>query len=241
MLRITRASDGYQEKLLCSTRSGTTVDIEQRGFDDTVAASFDAGDTIEHVLDAATVQEIYDIAGRALTNEGGELDSDGTVVFKGSAGDMHALVRSGTGRQELLLTDPAVETWLQVLGPLDENGPRVALKATGSNALFLTENGIDLMNTEVNGGRFVSVFDKHDSRGNLGSTPTFDFENQSSISGTLDANATPVVTWPAMDGSKMYTVQLALAVGPTAYTVSWPSDWRWIDDNEPDLSAQGYH
>lgn len=57
VLRITRKTDWYQEKMLCSAREGGIVTVQQRGYDSTTPGGFTAGDIVEHVLDATTIDE----------------------------------------------------------------------------------------------------------------------------------------------------------------------------------------
>lgn len=59
---------GATEKLLCSNRTGNVFTVQQRGYDDTVAAAHTAGDQVKHVLDAGTVQEA-----NTFINEGGSI------------------------------------------------------------------------------------------------------------------------------------------------------------------------
>jgi len=47
-----------EEKILCSSRSGDTVTVIQRGYDGTSAQSHSSGDFVDHVLDAVTVQSM---------------------------------------------------------------------------------------------------------------------------------------------------------------------------------------
>lgn len=51
-----------EEKILCSVRSGSTFTVatDGRGYDDTTATSHDAGDTVEHVVDAASLDDVQD-------------------------------------------------------------------------------------------------------------------------------------------------------------------------------------
>ena len=45
-----------EEKILCSSRSANTFTVSQRGYDSTTAISHVAGEIVDHVLDAATIQ-----------------------------------------------------------------------------------------------------------------------------------------------------------------------------------------
>lgn len=47
-----------EEKMLISSRSGTTFTIQSRGYDGTVAKSHTSGAFVDHVLDAATIQDM---------------------------------------------------------------------------------------------------------------------------------------------------------------------------------------
>ena len=50
-----------EEKILCSSRTGNTITVETRGYDDTTAQSHTSGDLVDHVLDATTVQSMNKI------------------------------------------------------------------------------------------------------------------------------------------------------------------------------------
>lgn len=69
------------EKILCSSRSGSTYNFQTRGYDGTVVASHSAGEKIEHVVDAVTLDEA-------------NLASEQTLQKVTSAGDL--LIGSGS-------------------------------------------------------------------------------------------------------------------------------------------------
>lgn len=45
-----------EEKILCSSRTGNTFTVSERGYDSTTAISHVAGEIVDHVLDATTIQ-----------------------------------------------------------------------------------------------------------------------------------------------------------------------------------------
>jgi hypothetical protein len=47
-----------EEKMLISSRSGTTFTIQTRGYDGTTARSHTSGAFVDHILDAATIQDM---------------------------------------------------------------------------------------------------------------------------------------------------------------------------------------
>jgi len=47
-----------EEKILCSSRTGNTVTVSQRGYDGTSAQNHASGDFVDHVLDALTTQSM---------------------------------------------------------------------------------------------------------------------------------------------------------------------------------------
>ena len=47
-----------EEKILISSRSGTTFTVQARGYDSTVAKSHTSGAFVDHILDAATIQDM---------------------------------------------------------------------------------------------------------------------------------------------------------------------------------------
>jgi hypothetical protein len=50
-----------EEKILCSSRSGNTFTVKQRGFDGTTAQVHDNGAEVDHVLDALSIQDMNKI------------------------------------------------------------------------------------------------------------------------------------------------------------------------------------
>lgn len=57
VISIGRGTDS-EEKVLVSTRTFGAFVVEQRGYDGTTAVSHDVGETIDHVLDAAVIQDM---------------------------------------------------------------------------------------------------------------------------------------------------------------------------------------
>ena len=49
---------GAEEKILISSRSSNTLAVEQRGYDGTTAVAHTSGAYIDHVLDAAVIQDM---------------------------------------------------------------------------------------------------------------------------------------------------------------------------------------
>lgn len=47
-----------EEKMLISSRSGTTFTIQTRGYDGTIAKPHGSGAFVDHILDAATIQDM---------------------------------------------------------------------------------------------------------------------------------------------------------------------------------------
>ena len=47
-----------EEKILCSSRSANTFTISQRGYDSTTAISHTSSETVDHILDATTIQDM---------------------------------------------------------------------------------------------------------------------------------------------------------------------------------------
>lgn len=47
-----------EEKVLCSSRTGDTITVLERGYDGTSAQAHDSGDYVDHVLDATVVQDM---------------------------------------------------------------------------------------------------------------------------------------------------------------------------------------
>lgn len=74
-----------EEKVLCSARSSTTLTVTTRGYDGTTAATHAAGETIEHVIDAVTVDEANERASQpklklALTGDQSIANSTATAI-----------------------------------------------------------------------------------------------------------------------------------------------------------------
>jgi hypothetical protein len=47
-----------EEKMLISSRSGTTFTVQTRGYDGTIAKPHGSGAFVDHILDAATIQDM---------------------------------------------------------------------------------------------------------------------------------------------------------------------------------------
>jgi hypothetical protein len=47
-----------EEKILCSSRSANTFTASSRGYDSTSAVAHTAGEIVDHVLDATTIQDM---------------------------------------------------------------------------------------------------------------------------------------------------------------------------------------
>jgi hypothetical protein len=47
-----------EEKMLCSSRSVNTFTVSSRGYDSTSAVAHTAGEIVDHVLDATTIQDM---------------------------------------------------------------------------------------------------------------------------------------------------------------------------------------
>jgi hypothetical protein len=54
---VINRGNATEEKILVTSRSGTTLTVDTRGYDDTTAASHGVGETVEHVLDAQTIAQ----------------------------------------------------------------------------------------------------------------------------------------------------------------------------------------
>lgn len=96
-----------EEKILCSSRSGATVTIGTRGYDGTTAITHSSGETVEHTLDANTIDEANDhvnTTGRddhtqylnTTRHDTTTRHSVGSVVPAGSAGEIGRLVAAAS-------------------------------------------------------------------------------------------------------------------------------------------------
>ena len=75
-----------EEKVLCLSRTGTTITVTTRGYDDTTGVAHSLGATIDHVLDASTVDQANRLANQ-LTTKGDIFASNGTnPVRRGVSG-----------------------------------------------------------------------------------------------------------------------------------------------------------
>lgn len=74
---LRNSSTGSKETILCSSRSGDVLTVEQRGYDGTTAQAWDASTTIEHTIDAATVKAHEDyVALDHLRKAGGTMTGE---------------------------------------------------------------------------------------------------------------------------------------------------------------------
>ena len=96
---VINRGNATEEKMLVTSRSGTTLTIQTRGYDDTTAVSHGVGETVEHVLDAQTIAQANQFVN--LQSAKGELIvHNGTNPAVLTAPDM-----TGTDDGKLLLVD----------------------------------------------------------------------------------------------------------------------------------------
>jgi hypothetical protein len=85
---IDRGEPG-EEKLLCSARSGTTITVSARGHDNTTASGHTSGKSVEHVLDAETIDQVNRLA-NLLAVKGSIIAHNGTNPVALSPGSVDA-------------------------------------------------------------------------------------------------------------------------------------------------------
>lgn len=76
------------------------------------------------------------------------------------------------------------------------------------------------------------------AKGNLGATPEFDLTAGQSITGTVDQNITSstIVNPVAADDNTGFTLKLT---NGGAFTIVWPTSFKWPDATAPTLTAAG--
>lgn len=152
-----------QEKMLCSSRSGTTLNISQRGYDGTAAASHDVNAVIRPSMDAASLQRhedhIFDpsaahaataisfspagaVAATTVQAAIVELDSDKSAVGHTHSASGSVLLNS---THTWTIAAPAVES-----GDADFIIPFTVRLATGHTAV------IESVSHKINGGTSVT-------------------------------------------------------------------------------------
>lgn len=94
-----------EEKILVSSRTGTTLTIETRGYDNTTGVAHDSGADVEHVLDASTVDQ----ANRYVNLQTGK----GTLVIHNGTNPVEfdpGLAGDGSDDNYVLLASDAAAT-----------------------------------------------------------------------------------------------------------------------------------
>ena len=113
-----------EEKILVGGRSGTACSTITRGYDDTLGQAHSSGATIEHAIDASTIDQVNRLANEASA-KGEILASNGTNVVAVTAAAM-----GGTEDDYALLVDSAVGSGVKFGRPLhvtdDASTPAVA-------------------------------------------------------------------------------------------------------------------
>lgn len=80
-----------EEKMLVTTRVGTTLSAITRGYDDTTAFAHGSGATVEHVLDASTIDQV-NRAANLLTTLGDLMGHNGTNTARVPGGTVNGQV-----------------------------------------------------------------------------------------------------------------------------------------------------
>lgn len=82
-----------EEKVLINARTGTTLSSVERGYDDTAAQGHSSGATIEHVIDASTIDQVNRLA-NLLDTKGEIFAHDGVnpIAVAAGATDEHVLM-----------------------------------------------------------------------------------------------------------------------------------------------------
>lgn len=93
---------GVEEKVICSSRSGNTLTVLQRGYDGTTGQAHSIGATVEHALDAYSIKQVNTLANTWTTR--------GDLLYRNASGNP---ARLGVGAAGTVLkggTDPAYGT-----------------------------------------------------------------------------------------------------------------------------------
>jgi hypothetical protein len=96
---VINRGNATEEKILVTSRSGTTLTVNSRGYDDTTAASHGVGETVEHVLDAQTIAQANRYV-NLQTAKAQLVSHNGTNATVLTAPDM-----TGTDNGKVLLVD----------------------------------------------------------------------------------------------------------------------------------------
>lgn len=88
-----------EEKVLVTSRTGTTLNTVQRGYDGTSAQSHSNGATIEHCIDAYTIEQVNAMANAATAQY--------DFVYRGSAGNTWSRVPIGSDGQVMMVQSGA--------------------------------------------------------------------------------------------------------------------------------------
>lgn len=89
-----------EERILCASRSGTTITVSSRGYDGTTGVGHAAGATVEHCLDAVTISEANQVAADATRPLG--------VVFQTAVTSDQGSITSAADLTNLTTGSPGV-------------------------------------------------------------------------------------------------------------------------------------
>jgi len=122
---------GVEEKVICSSRSGNTITVLQRGYDGTTGQAHSIGATVEHALDAYSIKQVNTLANTWTTR--------GDLLYRNASGNP---ARLGVGAAGTVLkggTDPSYGT---VTNSEIDAAAAIALSklAAGSGAQLIVAN-----------------------------------------------------------------------------------------------------
>ena len=123
---------GTEELVLCESRSGTTLTVitAGRGYDETTAATHQAGVTVEHVLDAGTIDQANRLA-NLMTTKGDVIASNGTnPVRLGVAGTDGFVLQEKASEATGLVFDRLVALLIAASAPSVTGAQRIWLDTT---------------------------------------------------------------------------------------------------------------
>lgn len=124
-----------EEKIICTSRTGNTLTVLQRGYDGSSAQSHTSGAYIEHILDAYTVDQANAMSA-AMTTQG-------DIIYKTVTGDNTSFGRLGIGTTGYPLVSAGTAPAYQQLGQTGIASTAVTAAKINSDVagLGLVKNG----------------------------------------------------------------------------------------------------
>lgn len=209
------------EAILVSTRSGNQFTVEQRGYDNTTAASHANNDVVTHELDAATI-----------------LAHEQHIAKTADAHTAAAITNVAAGNIAATTVQAAInelDTEKAGLASPTFTGTVNAAAVTLSG--LLTTAAIAMADNELRRSKLLDYSEVVEAVGNSGTSKTLDIELGNVKTLTLTGNCTLTLSNPSPTGNACSLTLIITQDATGSRTISWPASVKWAAGVAPTLTT----